>query len=92
MATVSESLTLQISLTTDQRTLLEDAAALAGQRPVDFAAFAVIETARRAVDGRRGIRLSNRDRDYFLSLLENPPVPGARLTRAAEQHRENIVQ
>jgi uncharacterized protein (DUF1778 family) len=91
MATVSEGLCLQIPLTDDQRTLLETAAAVSGQPAAAFAASAVLETARRTVDGRRGIRLSNRDRDYFLSLVDNPPEPGSRLVRAAEQHRENVI-
>ena len=91
MATVSDALEFQISLTADQRKLVE-AAALAGQPVAAFAASAVLEIARRAVDGRRRIRLSNRDRDHFLTLLADPPEPGPGLMRAAQQHGENIVQ
>jgi uncharacterized protein (DUF1778 family) len=92
MATVSDNIEFQISLTADQRKLVEAAASLAGQPVAAFAASAVLETARRAVDGRRGIRLSNRDRDCFLALLDDPPEPGPRLMRAAQQHGENVVQ
>jgi len=31
--------------------------------------------------------LSNRDRDLFLSLLENPPLPNAALKKAARKHK-----
>jgi uncharacterized protein (DUF1778 family) len=79
-------------LTGDQRELLETAAALSGQPIAEFAASIVLETARRTVDGHRGIHLSNRDRDQFLSLLDNPPEPGPRLLRAAQQHQKNIIQ
>ena len=92
MATVSDAIEFQISLTPDQRRLVEAAAALAGQPVAAFAAAAVLETARRAVDGRRGIRLSNRGRDYFLTLLADPPEPGPGLLRAAQQHGENVVR
>ena len=90
--TVSEALEFQMSLTAEQRKLAEAAAALAGQPVAAFAASAVLATARRAVDGRRGIRLSNRDRDYFLILLADPPEPGLGLMRAAQQHGEHVVQ
>jgi uncharacterized protein (DUF1778 family) len=92
MATVSGSLEFQIPLTADQRKLVGAAASLAGQPVAVFAASAVLETARREVDGRRGIRLSNRDRDCFLAPLDDPPQPGPRLTRAAQQHGEHIVR
>jgi uncharacterized protein (DUF1778 family) len=91
MATISDDISLHFSLTGDQRKLVEAAAALTAQSLNAFAAAAVLETARRTVDGQRGIRLSESDRDHFLALLDNPPEPGRRLARAAEQHAENII-
>ncbi len=92
MATVSQGISLEVRLTADQKNLIEEAAALSGQPAAEFAASSAVETARRVVDGHRPIRLSNRDRDKLLELLDNPPKPGARLMRAAQQHKENIIR
>ncbi len=92
MAAVSESIEFQVPLNADQRKLVEAAAELARQNSAAFAAGAVVGTARRTVDGRRGTWLSDRDRDYFLTLLDDPPKPGYRLMRAAQQHGENVVR
>jgi hypothetical protein len=35
--------------------------------------------------------LSDRDRDLFLSMLDNPPPPNEALKRAAARHRERVV-
>ena len=77
MASVSQGISLEVRLTADQKNLIEEAAALSGQPVAEFAASSAVETARRVVDGHRAIRLSNRDRDKLLELLDNPPKPGA---------------
>jgi uncharacterized protein (DUF1778 family) len=92
MATVSDGLNLEVSLTADQRSLVESAAAAVGQPIAAFVASAVVDKARKTVESRRGIRLSDRDRDHFLALLDNPPEPGPGLLRAAQQHQDNVVQ
>ncbi len=91
MATVACETSLEIQISADQKGLIEEAAALSGQSLAEFAASSTLDAARRVVDGHRGIRLCNEDRDLLLDLLENPPEPGPRLRRAAQQHKENIV-
>ncbi len=92
MAAVSQGISLEVRLTTEQQKLVEEAAALSGQPVAEFTASSAVESARRVVDGQRPIRLSNRDRDKLLELLDNPPKPGPRLMRAAQQHKENIIR
>ena len=36
--------------------------------------------------------LSERDTEWFLALLENPPPPNAALRRAAQRYREMVVE
>jgi uncharacterized protein (DUF1778 family) len=91
MATVSVDATLEVRLSTEDKNLIEEAAVLSGKAVADFAVSTLVENARRLVDAQRPIRLSNRDRDRLLELLDNPPKPGPRLLRAAQQHKENIA-
>jgi uncharacterized protein (DUF1778 family) len=92
MATVSHEDVLNVHLSAEQKNLVEEAAAMSEQAVDSFAASALVEAARRVMVAQRVIRLSDRDRDRFLELLDNPPEPGVRLKQAAEWHKENVVQ
>jgi len=37
----------------------------------------------------KGMQLSDRDRDRFLNLLDNPPAPNAALKHAAKKHAKS---
>ncbi len=91
MAVRQES-SLEVRLSADEKKLIEEAAALSEQPVGDYTVSTLVESARRLVDGHRPIRLSSRDRDRLLELLDNPPKPGERLLRAAQQHKENIIR
>lgn len=73
MAIGSQDINLEIQISADQKSLIEEAAALSGLPVTSFTASAAIEAARRIVAGHRTIRLSSRDWDHFLNLLDNPP-------------------
>lgn len=88
MATVSQDSNLEIRLNPDQRNLIEEAASLAGEPLTSFAAAMLVEGARRVIDGLGVIRLSDRDWDLFLKLLDDPPEPNDYLKRAAQRYQE----
>ena len=92
MASVSDETNLEVRLPHDHKMLIEEAAELSGQTVDSFIVSTVVEAARRAVDANQRIRLSDRDRDRFLELLENPPEPNDRLKQAAQWHKEHIVR
>ncbi len=45
---------------------------------------------RRTVQEQEPTTLSDRDREIFLSLMDDPPAPNDALRRAAARHRELI--
>jgi len=92
MATVSDETSLEVRIGLDGKSLIEEAAELSGQTVDSFIASSVMEAARRTIDANQRIRLSNRDRDRFLELLENPPEPNDRLKQAAQWHKEHVVR
>lgn len=92
MATASHESSLEVRLGADQKDLIEQAAALSGQAVAEFAVSRLVEAARRVVDGQGAVRLSDRDWERFLKLLDNPPEPNEHLKRAAEHYRDNVKQ
>lgn len=62
---------LEIRLTHEDRDLLEHAAALRGQSVSDFVVSALVERAREIVARPKVTKLTARDRDRFLEILED---------------------
>ena len=79
---------VQIRVAPEQKRLMEDAASLSGQSLSAFVTSNALEAARQVVSEQSNLVLSNRDRDLFLDLLDNPPEPGERLKQAAQRHLE----
>ena len=92
MAIGSQDIRLEIQFSADQNGLIEEAAAISGQAVASFTASAAIEAARRVVEGHRVIRLSSRDWDYFLDLLDNPSEPNDHLKRAVARYKDDVIQ
>ena len=92
MAIGSQDISLEIQISADQKSLIEEAAALSGQPITSFTVSAAIEAARRVVEGHRPIRLSPRDWDRFLNLLDNPPEPNDHLKRATARYKDDVVE
>jgi uncharacterized protein (DUF1778 family) len=88
----SQDLSFEILVNADQKSLIEEAAALSGQAISSFTVLAAVEAARRVVQGQRSITLSPRDWDLFLNLLDNPPEPNDRLQRAVARYKDGVVQ
>jgi uncharacterized protein (DUF1778 family) len=93
MSTIgSQDLSFEIQVSSDQKSLIEEAAALSGQPIASFTVSAAVEVARHVVRGERALSLSPRDWEHFLHLLDNPPEPNDYLKRAAARYKGDIVQ
>lgn len=65
-----------------QKELLERAATLKGLSLSSYVLYHSLEAAREEINSHQRLVLSDRDRDLFLSLMENPPQPGEALKSA----------
>ncbi|MFB3892494.1 MAG: DUF1778 domain-containing protein [Phycisphaerae bacterium] len=90
MTTASSSSRLAVRLDPELKDLIERAAAVLGQTISSFAVSTLTTEARKVVEEHEIIRLSNRDRDRILALLDNPPAPSERLRRAMKRHSEAV--
>ncbi len=88
-ATVAE-FPLTLPLPGKNKDLIEEAASLTGQSLTDFAITTLLKEAAAVVKTHRQIRLSNRDRDLFLALLETDDEPSETLKRAAEKYKQQM--
>jgi uncharacterized protein (DUF1778 family) len=80
---------LNFRIAADLKRTIEEAAAQLGQSVADFAVSTLVETAETVVGRRSVTKLSKRDRDLFISLLDDMNVaPNAALKRAAVRYRE----
>jgi uncharacterized protein (DUF1778 family) len=79
---------LNFRLPAELKQTIEEAAARTGQTVSDFAVSTLVRTAREVIEQERITRLSNRDRDVFLSLLDDKEArPNRALTAAARKHK-----
>jgi uncharacterized protein (DUF1778 family) len=92
MAIGSQDISFEIQISAEQKSLIEEAAALSGQPITSFAVSATVEAARRVMEGQRAFRLSSRDWDRFLNLLDNPPEPNERLKRAVARYEDDVTK
>ena len=79
----SVPLHLDLALTGDVVQLIRSAAALRGQSLDEFVLDAAAEASSRVLAGESTTVLSDRDRDRFLELLDQPSEPNEALRRAA---------
>lgn len=79
--TQREQVPLALHLSEDHQRRVEQAAAMMGQTLDSFAATELVRRADEILEGQEIRRLSNRDRDIFLALLDADPEP----TEAAKQ-------
>ncbi len=80
---------LNFRLPAELKATIEEAAAQLGQSVSDFAISTLARTARDVIGQERVTRLSNRDRDRFLALLDNADLrPNAALAAAAREYKK----
>jgi len=85
MATKTDRLDMR--LTSEQKDLLERAAAISGQPLTGFALSHLLEAARELVERHRRTVLSLRDGRRFLKLLEDDAKPAPALAAALRRRR-----
>ena len=71
-----------------EKDLLILAAQLAGVNVSAFLRNAALEAANEVVQANETIKLSNQDRDLFLTALDHPPQPSGALRRAMKKYKE----
>jgi len=77
---------LNFRLPADLKTTIEAAACL-GQSVSDFAVLTLAQTARNVIEKHQATRLSNRDRDTFMALLDDADArPNMALKAAAKRY------
>lgn len=92
MATPTAEARIEFRIPRKDKLQIERAAAVQGRTVSDFAKEALVERARIVIDEHEVVRLSNRDRDLFLRMLDADPAPNAALTAAARLHRKRVVR
>lgn len=79
---------LEARITTDQKAMLQHAAALSGRTLSEFVLASAQEVAARVIQEHETIRLSRSEQVAFVTALLEPRAPNARLRKAAEKYRQ----
>jgi uncharacterized protein (DUF1778 family) len=87
----TQEVRLDFRLTSDVKSTIEQAAAANGQSVTDFAVSTLYERAKRVLEEESIRRLSNRDRDLFLRMLDDTNLaPNQALRRAATRYKRTV--
>jgi uncharacterized protein (DUF1778 family) len=78
---------LDFRLNRQMKEVIEQAAAVSGQSVSDFAVSALYRTAKEVLEREQTTRLSNRDRDVFLAMLDSDAKPNETLKRAVKRYK-----
>ena len=81
---------LEARMTTDQKALLQRAAALSGRTLSEFVLASAQEAAAKVIQEHETIRLSRSQQVAFVTALLKPRAPDARLRKAAEKYRQQM--
>jgi len=83
---------LEARLSSEQKALLQHAAALSGRTLSDFVVASAQEVATRVIQEHETIRLSRAEQIAFVTALLDPPAPNERLRKAATAWRKQMRQ
>lgn len=81
---------LEARITSEQKDLIERAAAYQGRTVSDFVVDTVQDAAKAVVHEHEVLRLSGSQSRAFVETLLDPPEPNEALKQAAEQYREDV--
>ncbi len=91
MATGKSDARINFRLSSDLKKTIEDAAAEMGQSVSDFAISTLVQTARRILHEQQVTRLSERDRQRFVAMLDDESSqPNDALVKAAKRYRKQV--
>lgn len=79
---------LEARVTSEQKSLIERAAALQGRTVTDFVLTSVQDAARRAIEEHNQLALSVRDSEAFVDALLDPKPVNDRLRDTVRRYRE----
>lgn len=80
---------LSFRLNSGLKRTIEDAAAQTGQTVSDFAISTLVQVSRRILFEEQVTRLSERDRQLFVEMLDNESTkPNAALVKAAKRYKK----
>lgn len=78
---------LEARVATEQKELLQDAAALEGQTLSEFLVSSALNRARAVIQEHQVVTLGRRDSEAFVNALLNPPPPNEAMQRAARRYK-----
>lgn len=81
---------INFRLPSDAKEKIERAAVASGLNVTDFAVLALVSTADEVLERQHSRRLTDRDRDIFLAMLDADDEPNEALKGAFSAHRELI--
>ncbi|MCP4374571.1 MAG: DUF1778 domain-containing protein [bacterium] len=90
MSTTAHNTRLDVRLAGEHKKLIQRAAELLGESISAFTVSTLVHEAQQVVERFALLQLSDRDRDSFLTALDNPPEPNARLRQAARAHVKGV--
>ncbi len=71
---------------------IENAAMISGVTVTDFAISVLANSAEEVLEKHQTRTISDRDRDIFLNMLENPPEPNEALKKAVKNYKKRVVK
>ena len=91
MPTARSDARINFRLSGDLKKTIEDAAAEMGQSISDFAVSTLVRTARRILRDQHVTRLSERDRQLFVAMLDDESSkPNESLVKAAKRYKKQV--
>lgn len=79
---------IELRISEEHKQIIEKAASLKGLSLSSYVLSQILDVARAEIASQEKITLSNRDRDLFISLLENPPEPSESLKLAVKRFQD----
>lgn len=84
---------IDFRLPNELKEVIEQAATLRGQSLSEFAVSTLISSAHQVIQESRITKLSNRDRDIFIALVDDPDArPNDELVKAAREYKAWLRQ
>ena len=91
MPTARSDARINFRLSNELKQTIEDAAAEMGQSVSDFAVSTLVQTARKILHDQQVTRLSDRDRQHFLAMLDSEASkPNDALVKAASRYKKQV--
>jgi uncharacterized protein (DUF1778 family) len=91
MPTSNSDARINFRLSSDLKKTIEDAAAEMGQSISDFAISTLVQSARKILQEQQVTRLSERDRERFVALLDDQSTkPNEALVKAAKRYKKQV--